>query len=290
MSVVLTILSVVLIIILFLLSAALIISLIVFLLPVKYDVSLCYRDKLMTYNINVSWLAGLIGVSARQAAEDSETEFRVAWKGFAQKVSDAPGEEAESEADEERVPPGPHKPHKPSGEKRENKNETASPKDNNKAEKEEKSGIIAKIKEFYGSYKEFKELNISASAVFKEVLLLLKRLFNAFKPKIFDADLEIGFETPDVTGMAIGAAAVAQTFINTGAYSIAVRGNFEREVVNLKARIKGKLVLWFGLWPFIRLCFSKPIKPIRKIILGQIFKSKKKKTKTKGGKFSGKQM
>jgi len=276
MSVVLAILNIIFIAILFLLLAILIVLLMVLFLPVSYNVALSYIDKKLTYNIKVYWLFRLISVNMLRSDTGEETITRIAWKRFSDENSDKPKGSKEKKEEQAQIKEKPKAKAVEEMEGHKAKKDSKPQEEGKKTKKQKKRSIIDNIKEFYNSYKEFRAL-IDFSAIFKEVKLLLKRLFKAIKPKIFNFDLEIGLETPDVTGMTIGAAYVIKTFINTGNYEIALRGNFEKEVLNLTTHIKGGIVLWFGLWPFIRLCFSKSIKPIRKIILGKLFKRRKNK-------------
>ena len=273
MSVVLAILNGILITILVLLLIIIILALIIFFMPVKYNVSLQYIDEKLAYNIKVSWLFRLVSLSMKRSDTEDEAVLKLAWK----RLNTNPYNNMNEPGGKEAVLPG----ELPEGKSSKDKDASVKDESANDTEnisiKEEEGGIIKKIKGFFDIFKEIKEMNISINEIFKEIILLLKRLLLALKPKAFTLDLEIGLETPDKTGITIGAAAVFNGIINTYPYKINIKGNFEEEVLSLTSKIKGKIVLWFGLWPFIRLYFSKSMKPIRKIVVGKLLKRKQKK-------------
>ena len=288
MSIVLAIFGVVFNILLFLLLSVLIILLIILFMPVRYNVSLNYIDEKLVYNIKIHWLFRLVFVNMIRSDSGEETIFRIAWKRFL--VDNSDDKEKPTGSSEENVVGKPIEPENTLDDKSEKSSEAKKKKKGikeNGEEKEEKndkekndkekSGIFSGIKGIYDSYKEFKGLDISVPLIIKELITLLRRMFKALRPKKFNLDLEIGQETPDVTGITLGAIYVFMTFIDTGVYDISVRGNYEKSVINLTSHIKGKIILFLGLLPFIRFCFSKALKPIRKILLDKLFKRKKHK-------------
>ncbi|MCL2565629.1 MAG: hypothetical protein FWE24_07460 [Defluviitaleaceae bacterium] len=272
------ILNGILIIILAILLFIILLILLVLFIPVRYNVQLQYIDEKLNYNIRVSWLLRLISIRMKHSDTEDEMIVRVAWKRFSDnEPEDEPIGGSGLTNDKENEPSEPEPVISSESPEAEDYKDTKS---DNK-DKKEKSGIIENIKSFWESFKEIKEMDISISGILKEIVLVIKRLILALKPKIFILECEIGLDSPDNTGIAVGAAAALNGFIDTSPYVISVRGNFEEEVLNLITHIKGKITLWFGLWPFIRLYFSKSMKPIRKIIMSKLFKKKANKRKPK---------
>jgi len=283
MSIILAIINVILMVILFLLLAVLLLMLIVLFTPIRYNVQASYVDKKLSYDVKASWFFRLFSVRALHSEAGSESVFRVAWKRFSSSSThenELSGQK--DEAHERESPEGiknkgfikenlaESKPSEP--EKSEMKSST------HEKRKEEKTSIIDKIKDVYDKFKAFRELEIDYGGIFKEILLMFKRIFKALKPKILLVDCELGLDSPDQTGMAIGAVAVFKSSVgldHPGKHNIVIEGNFEEEMLNLTTRIKGRFALWFGLWPIIRFCFSKSMKPIRKLAISKIFGNRK---------------
>jgi len=289
MSIILAILSTILLVILFLLLAILILMLIIMLTPIRYNARVSYIDEKLAYDVKASWLMRLVFVHVKHSEAGDKRLFRVAWKHF---LEDAAKEQAESkdvsedkkeEKVKERDPP-----------------EEATKKAKSESKKKEpekpKVKLIDKVKNFYGGLvdkfrnisdkiERFKELDLDLRALFSDTMLAFKRLFLALKPKVLLLDLELGLESPDQTGMAIGGLAVLEELIestNRRKHKIIVKGNFEEKVINVDSTIKGRVSLWNLIWPFLRLYFAKSMQPIRQVVMDKLFKKDKTRRKRNG--------
>jgi len=269
--------------ILFLLLAILILALIVLFMPIKYNVQISYVDEKLTYNVKISWLFRLIYMQVKHSDTEDTKLFKIAWKRLLDDVDNGThsndGPAGEEEKTKERDPP---------------KNVLKeNPKNNEKKAKislidrvkDLYNKIVAKIKGFYSTIKNFNDLNINFRELLRDIMLSLKRLLLALKPKVFLLDLELGLDTPDITGIAIGALAALEESIeasNRKKYKIIIKGNFEEKAFHLKSSFMGNFSLWHGIWPFIRLYFSRSMKPIRKIVTAKLFRDKKTRRSTNG--------
>jgi len=96
------------------------------------------------------------------------------------------------------------------------------------------------------------------------------------RPRRFVLRGTIGFDSPDITGVAIGAFGVARAV--TG-WDMNLKANFVEEEFALRGLVAGKLRLWTFAWMFLRYALRKPI---WKILKPKLFKKKDaKKAKTK---------
>ena len=272
MSIFLAFINIILMVILFLLLAVFILVLVVLFAPVKYRMNIRYIDKELTYDVKMSYLFHLISANLKQMGTENEKMFRVAWKRYPGKKSDEPEEEKpvqESEKAKEREPPG-------------EKMRTKKKQKGAKKKKTNKISIVDRIKKFYNSIKNiiqnYKSLNLDIRALIRDLILALKQLLRALKPKVLNMNLEFGLESPDLTGMGVGALAILKSSVegSNRRYKIILEGNFEEKVLNLTAQVKGSFMLWFALWPFIKFYFSKSMKPVRKAIMSKLTKSKNK--------------
>jgi len=297
MSVFLTIINIVLMAILLILLLVLILMLIVLFTPIKYNIRVSYIEEDLGYNIRVFWLLRLVSLQMRRADGVRGMTFRIAWKYLlndedTNKVTSEPKEESEQTEKKERDPPK---------EAKETKAETKTDEphvkdDTAKEDNGGKLGFIDKLKNAYNkvlerikSYNElvegFNNLGLDVGELLSDIKLMLKRLFLALRPRVFFLDLELGLETPDLTGMIIGGLAVLEETIesfNRKRYKVNIKGDFEEKAMSFKTDIRGKVSLWNIIWPFIRLYFAKSMKPIRKMIIDKLFRSKKTRRNTNG--------
>ena len=294
MSVFLAIITILLWAILLILLLLLILVSIVLFTPLRYNVRISYIDEDFGYNIRVSWLLRLVSLHMRRVGGEGSKTFRVAWKHFlndtdANEAKQEPEEEPEQTEQKERDPP--QKDEESATDTPHTENDTLTEEDT-----EDKLEFIDKIKNFYNktterikSYNDmidsFNTLSLDIQELWSDIMLAFKRLLFSMRPRVFFLDLELGLETPDLTGMVIGGLAVLEETIesfNRKRYKINIKGDFEEKAMSLKTDIRGKVSLWNIIWPFIRLYFAKSMKPIRKMIMDKLFRSKKIRRNTNG--------
>jgi len=253
--------------------------------PVKYKAKIKYALKELEYEIEVSWLARFILFYIMKDGNAEKTLFRIAWFKIANKEESNENNFAENKKSENKKPVeaeklNPEKECKESG-KTDEKSELSKAEtdketdDTNKHtadfQKEEDDGkkknsiasVFSKIKEIY-NYPNKDE-------IIKETIILLKRLLKALKPKYFNLNCEFGFETPDMTGMALGIAGIVRAIVYKDNFNIEFRGNFNEKTLNLNTGLGGKISLWSSLWSLIAFVFKKPI---WKIIRPKLFNKK----------------
>lgn len=132
-----------------------------------------------------------------------------------------------------------------------------------------RSGILKKIQGTINQISYFKN-HPDRNEIIKLTLEFLKKLGLKNKPKKLRITGIVGFETPDKTGMFLGALGIVSAYIPL---DFDIAGDFEKQIIALNIKVTGRLVLWKVLYPIIRYALKEPI---WKILKPLIFKNKNK--------------
>ena len=89
--------------------------------------------------------------------------------------------------------------------------------------------------------------------------VMVKRLLRALLPKRLRLTGVIGFESPDQTGMAIGAIYAVLGMAPELGSRVLIQGNFQEPCLALRLRARGCLTVWALLFPLARFALSKPV-------------------------------
>ena len=89
--------------------------------------------------------------------------------------------------------------------------------------------------------------------------ILLKRLCKVLLPRRFRLTGVIGFDTPDKTGMTLGAIYCVLGAIPEVGSRVTIQGDFQQSRLELRAWARGSLATWSLLYPLARFTLSKPV-------------------------------
>ena len=88
---------------------------------------------------------------------------------------------------------------------------------------------------------------------------ILKKLFKHIMPGKIKADINFGFEEPDLTGKTLGYIAVAASAFNVNMKRINIVPDFEKSVLKGRICMKGHIVAGIVLIYLLKLYFNKEI-------------------------------
>ena len=265
LSIIGTILLWVLIVLLGLVALVLLILLIIWVAPLKYraDVS-AKKEGEGKFQTNIQakgrWLYGLV----RFTVSGNDVVVKVLWftvnkekkatdeekpgeTNVADALAEKPNEQDETKAASVKENDG-VKPNAASA-----KND-----DNDTAEKE---GFFTRMKNKVTGYKATYDSVMKhpdRPEIQAHLWALVKKLLKRFKPRDFWVSGVIGFDSPDKTGMAIGALCAVRGMTN---FNIRVDGDFDNQVIDINAHIADKLRLCQILYPALRFCLRKKVRP-----------------------------
>ena len=207
-----------------------------------------------------TWLCRLVRFDFRMNGKERRFRLRVLWKTIGKKT----GADEDGAAD---MPAPPEETDKKVSIKE--KPEAKATDNNTDSVKEEtqKEGFIERIKRQIDLFINFPDKKLIWGYTKKLVLDVLRWL----RPRRFALRGAVGFDSPDITGMAMGAFGVVRAA--TG-WDMRVTANFEEEEIALKGLVAGRLRLWTLAWLLLRYVLRKPI---WKIVKPKLFKKKAKK-------------
>jgi len=241
--------------------------------PVKYAVDVKYSNTQLDYEVKISWLAKLILFYTLKNSESEKTQFRIAWlkivnsdKNYEEEIPDKKVIEKKESALEENARKQ-AEPIKTDTSSNTEQDEEETKKDYSEEIEDAKGDKISGLKDLFNKVKEVYNYP-DRDEIFKAVIILIKRLFKALKPKYLHLDCEFGFDTPDTTGTALAIVGIIKTMIYKDTFDIRLKGNFNEKMLSIDAGLNGKIVLWSGLWPLVAFIFKKPI---WKIISAKLF-------------------
>ncbi len=88
---------------------------------------------------------------------------------------------------------------------------------------------------------------------------ILKKLFKHIMPGKIKADINFGFEEPDLTGKTLGYIAVTASAFNVNMKRINIVPDFEKSVLKGRICMKGHIVVGIVLIYLMKLYFNKEI-------------------------------
>jgi len=265
LSIIGTILLWILFVFLGLLALLLLIMLVIWVSPIKYhaDISLAKNGggKLET-NVQAKgrWLYGL--VRFKVDGEDVRVKllfFTIIRKKAEELNTDkTPNSETKQELKEQMQ----EAKNKTKINEQETKSNVIPPKEEMKKEASaKKEGFFTRLKKKFTQFKDMYTA-IMHHPDRREIQRLLwayvKKMLKRFKPRVFKVSGIIGFDSPDKTGMAIGAVCAVRGMTN---FNILIDGDFDNEVISLNVHIKDKLRLCQIAYPTLRLVLGKKIRP-----------------------------
>ena len=115
-------------------------------------------------------------------------------------------------------------------------------------------GMIDKVKHF----KKVITSSVTKKA-YRYAKNILKKLFKHIMPGKIKADINFGFEEPDLTGKTLGYIAVTASAFNVNMKRINIVPNFEKSVLKGRICMKGHIVVGIVLIYLMKLYFNKEI-------------------------------
>ena|GEM_PF-3143278 len=239
-------------------------------------------DKLRV-SVTAKWLLGLLRVDYRLNGKQKRFRIRFFWKTIGKKAegdeddspeSPSPTEDKAAEATAAEVKKTAHKAVAHTAETVADKaiDEAEKETDTAPAKEAAKEGFLAKMKRQIDLFVNYPDKMLIWKYTKKFVLDTLRWL----RPKRFTLLGIVGFDSPDITGLAMGAFGVVRAA--TG-WDMTIKANFEEEELALRGLIAGRLRLWTFAWMLLRYALRKPI---WKILKPRLFVKKKKKKTKKG--------
>ncbi len=232
--------------------------------PIRYEVSISYFNKI-TYTAKIKWILGIFSLTFSSNHKGYIISIFGKKQNRKEKAKNSQAnikkEQKEKEKKEEKLK-----------EKIENEpklNQQAKP-ENSSEFNEKQNNILTKINDIFKQIKYFKSYfsENEIKQIFLNTKLLIKRLIKAIKPSKFNAEGEFWLKTPESTGKALGALAIACSVFQLK--NIAVCGSFEQKITNVKFYTKGKFTIWSILTPLVKYILIKPVwKLIKKYLLGK---------------------
>lgn len=259
MWVVLLVLKIIAYVLLFLLSLALLILVIIAFTPIRYHIKSDNVDKCyVSFNIFI-WFK-MFGLSYFYKNGIDESKIHLFWRKFDFE------EIFKSDDEEEEVTPKPTKKNKSNeaikektdGNNKSGKSSKSSTKDENiKAKKSsfkrKKIGnTINIVKEKIDDFK----LMENKREILNHTLIFFKDFIKVLKNKIFNVYIKFGFDEPDMTGMTLGFGCILNSMLPI---KVNLEPDFDGECFSYKCEIKGRTSVLFIIIPIAKYILKKPI-------------------------------
>ena len=99
-----------------------------------------------------------------------------------------------------------------------------------------------------------------------QTVLLIKRSIAAVKPKYFYLNGEVGFDSPNLTGLLLAAVGIVRGF---NGMNVDLTGNLEKETLDAELKLNGRTSLLVLIIPTVRYIASRPVRAIIKSYLSK---------------------